>query len=1150
MCNEERKGSPIPFINLHAHSGYSKFDGLAKPGVHMEFAWKNGMDALALTDHGTCNGLADQVQHAMKMHKEGKNFKPIYGAEMYFVPSIEEWRVEYNKSKGKKSKKSKEEEDDSQESHKDLSKYNDVLRHRRHLLVLAINPTGLKNLFCLISESHFECNYYYFPRVDLAMLRKYSEGLIVTSSCLGGIYGAEVFASLAKTGGLDLAYEKIKDLSYKFLDIFGDRWYGEIQFNNIPEQAMLNQLVVKVTKELGFKSIATADCHYPSPEAWHDRELYRRIGHVNRKNKPAWLGDGMPCNVEEIGFELFPKNGQQMLESYHKYSAETGLFLPSDFVMSSIKEAHEIGQNKIESFFPDTKVKLPSFAIPKDKTPEDALWEAIREGAKKRGVWISEQERLKEEFEVITTQGFAQYFMTMKFIMDRARSESICGPARGSAAGSLVAYCLDITQVNPLKYDLVFSRFLTRNAKGYPDIDVDISSRGRQRLIDLMKKEFGDTSVIPITNYITFKVRNFLKDLAKFHYGEDIYSEVNAVTTVMLDEAEPAIKQERGQTAGVLDPPASYLEIHKYSPSLQEFAKKYPDIHEKASSLYGNIRAIGKHAAGILFYEDLHKHMPLIRSKGELQTPWSEGMAVRNLEPLGFIKFDVLGLSTLDIFEDCIELILKRTNPNPSKQDILQFYNDNIHPDVIDLDDQRVYENVFHDGNYLDTFQYTGDGAQNFCQEVKPRNIIDSSVITSIYRPGPLEAGVHKDYTLARENPQSVKYEHKKIEEVLKGTLGFIVFQEDFMSLAAKLGENISLDESNDLRKLITKKGLTGDTASKLEKLKERFIQGSIKEGLYQDEAKGLWEKMKNFAAYGFSKNHAVPYSIISFQCAHLFTYYPKEWAAACLNNTEEKKKAAKIALVRQFGFEVSPPTLNESQIKWSVGKNGNLLQPISSLKGVGDKAVETLMEHRPFYSLFDLLYRPGIDRRRVNRKVLRALVLSGALDDFINDEVHNRKYMLEIVEGHPKKQEDYDEFLETLGMPIEFTQLEKLQHSIEIMGVYPVENAISDKMLKALEREDIPKISTLKEKDKGGVCWAVLTGHSIKTSKKGKDYIVLEVVDDTYHNDTIKCFSYKGSLEGLTPHQPYLFEVQYDRWGFKVWSLTKNIIDLKGVFG
>jgi len=1139
----------IKFVGLHAHSvAGSIFDAIGYPDAHMDFAFENGSDALALTDHGNMNGLAGQVLHAKKMQAAGKDFKPIFGVEAYFIPSIEEWREEYERAMADKKRARSAKKDAASgatvEDENDSKKVQGLLRRRRHLILLAQNQTGLNNLFKLVSESYKSENFYRYPRMDYNMLAEYGEGVIAASACLGGVYAGNywengIYDDDGNRIGVDreAALEAMRDTTRRMQEVFGDRWYGELQWNNIKEQHELNQLIIEVAKEFDMKLISTADSHYPNQTAWKDRELYKRLGWLG-KGTPSW-GEGgeLPEGVEEIGYELYPKNGDQMWESYKNYSNSQGFEYDDDLVMSSITETHHIAHDRIESFFPDTTVRLPDFVVPPGTTATQALVNYALEGLRLKGLNGNKEylARLKHELDVIDDRGFSKYFLTMKAIADEATKQMLAGPGRGSAAGSLVAYCLGITQVDPMKYNLLFSRFLRSDATDYPDIDYDVSDSMelKERLVEM----WGQDCVAPISNWNTLQLRSLIKDISKL-YGIP-FTEVNNVTSVMMREATPEAKKKHGIKAGIYAP--TWEEVMEYSTTLQTFLQKYPEVKARVEGLVGQVRSCSRHAGGVVIAEDLDHHMPLINSGGVRQSPWSEGQNVRHLEPMGFIKFDLLGLSTLKMMEGCIEHILRRHHgvEEPTFEDVLNYYNKHLHPDVIDFDDQAVYENIFHQGKWAGVFQFTEQGAQSFCTRVKPTNIIDVSAITSIFRPGPLSAGVDVDYVEAKNHPQYVSYLSDEAQEITEETFGFLIFQEQIALLAHKLG-GLTLDEGNMLRKVLTKKG-TGKNSVKA-KLHAKFIKGCTAKSIDRDKAEDLWNKFEYFSGYGFNKSHAVSYSIISYQCAWLWNYYPSEWMAAFLDKEPETRKEKAINIAKKYGFKIAPLDINKSGTVWEISEDGEtLIQPLTSIKGLGMAAIEQILDHRPFTNAEDLLFREGLSYSKFNKKALDALARGGALDEIMDDRFTGRKHFWSAcVVERPKNLKKLLENIETYRPEGDFTEEEIIQFKTELTGVFPINLVIKAETVEKLQEKFIPPISEFDTDLE--VCWFIPRKITPKKTKNGKLYWIVETIDSNNELTKIRCWGVKPEKDTIFLNRPYMAKLRYDeQWGFSTYAIGKT---------
>ena len=1126
----------IPFVGLHAHSGLSLNDGLGYPQDHINFAHENGGNALALTDHGHMNGLPHQVLHAKKMQASGHKFKPIFGVEAYFLPSLEYWREEYERAKNEKKKLEKIISLSIEDEKASKQKITNILKKRNHLILLAQNQTGLNNIFKLISESYKNENFYRYPRIDYELLALYGEGIIASSACLGGVYAGDYWDY--RDDGGDAVLDAMRQTTERMKNIFGEKWYGELQWNNIPEQHELNQHIIQVCREYDVKLISTADSHYPNPDAWKDRELYKRIGWLGKGGLPEYMSGGLPSGVEEIGYELYPKNGEQMWESYHKYSKELKYDYDDDLVLDSIKRTDYIAHDMIENFMPDNEVRLPKFVVPKGKTDIQALTEKCLSGLKQQNLHSKQEyvERLKEELTVIKDRGFAKYFLTMKAIADKASSVQLTSPGRGSAAGSLVAYVLNITQVDPIKHGLLFSRFLRRDAVDYPDIDYDVADP--MELKEMLIKDWGDDTVAPISNYNTLQLRSLIKDISKFY---DIpFTEVNSVTGKMLFEATPIAKKVHGIKSGVYTP--TFEEVMEYSESLKTFLNKYPHVKTHVEALLGQVRSVSRHAGGVVVGENLDKWMPLINSGGVRQTPWSEGQNVRHLEPLGFIKFDILGLASLRMIEGAIRHILKRhhNNPDPSFEDVKEYYDVHLHPDKINLNDQKVYTNIFHKGKWAGIFQFTEKGAQKFCQKAKPKSIIDISAITSIYRPGPLGADVDKSYIRAKGNPRSVDYIHKLVKDVTKETYGFLIFQEQIALLAHKLGKNISLDEGNALRKYLTKKG-TGDESEKKNKIYKKFVDGCVEKGLLHNQAEQLWQTFEYFSGYGFNKSHAVSYSILSYQCAHLFNYYPSEWMAAFLDKEPESRKERAINIAKSMGFRIEPININTSGAVWEISTDGKtLIQPLTSVKGLGVAAIEQILNNRPFSVIDDILFKEEIVHAKLNKKALDVLCRSGALDCLKDERFSGMKHFWSAaIVDRPKNAKKLSENIELYREEEDFSVEEKIDYLSELTGIFPMHLVLNDNIKTKLENLYIPPIAEYDHDLQ--LVWFIPRDIIKRKTKNNQDYWIINVIDSTSVPTSIKCWGVK-ERDSIVLNRPYMAKLDYsENWGFSTRSMYHN---------
>jgi len=558
--------------------------------------------------------------------------------------------------------------------------------------------------------------------------------------------------------------------------------------------------------------------------------------------------------------------------------------------------------------------------------------------------------------------------------------------------------------------------------------------------------------------------------------------------------------------------------------------------------LQGSYRSCSRHAGGVVVGEDLDKYMPLISSKGVRQTPWSEGQNVRQLEPMGFIKFDILGLSTLRMIEDCIRKILERhyNKPNPTFEDVKEFYDEHLHPDVINLDDQEVYKNIFHNEKWIGIFQFTEGGAQRFASKVKPTSIIDLAALTSIYRPGPLSAGVDKAYAKAVEEPQYVKYLNKDVERVTKETYGFLIFQEQIAQLAYNLGDGITMDEANLLRKILTKKG-TGKGHEVKERIHEKFIRGCSNKGISVREAEQLWQTFEYFSGYGFNKSHAVSYSVISFQCAWLCNYYTVEWTAAFLSREPESRKEKAINLAKQHGYMIEPLNINYSGDTWNILDEQTLIAPLTTIKGLGDKAIEQIVAHRPFNTVEELLFHEEVVYSKFNKKALDVLARCGALKDLMDDRFTGDKHFWTAVcLDRPRNKKKLDENIETYRPEGSYTEEERIQFIADLTGIFPLSKVLTTKIQNELAEMCIPPISEYDEDLR--LCWCIPRKIIKKKSRNGKYFYVVTAIDSNSAETRIRCWSIDPEKDDIQINRPYMIKPKYSlEWGFSTYGRVNN---------
>ena len=824
-------------------------------------------------------------------------------------------------------------------------------------------------------------------------------------------------------------------------------------------------------------------------------------------------------------------------------------FYEDEVVFDAIERPHSIVHDKISDIHPDKSMKLPSYVIPKGKSANQALIDFCKKGMIEKGFHKNQVyiDRIKEELTVIKSKNFSEYFLTMKAILDIARDKMLIGPGRGSGAGSLVNYVLGITNVDPVEYGLLFERFLSPERNEMPDIDSDVSDR--DELINLLRENFGDSNVIPISNYNTFKLKSLVKDVSRF-YGIE-FSEVNKA----LAPLERDVKSGRKNDADSEDSfDIGIKEALKYSDSLRNYLEKYPKILNPLNVLFKQNKALGRHAGGVIISENIAERMPLILAKGEPQTPWVEGMNYKHLEEFGWIKFDLLGLETLRIIEETISLILKNQgNENPSFKDIENWFNKNMSPDTIDFNDKEVYENVYHKGKWAAIFQCTQHGAQALFKRAKPESIVDIATLTSIYRPGPLSAKVDKLYIKAKKDPESVEYGHPLIEDCLKETYGCIIFQEQVMNLC-HIVAGIPKEECNAMRKMMKPVGSGNENIEKAKALKEKFIAGSIANGVDKYIAEDLYEKILYFAGYGFNKSHAVSYAINSYYCAWLLTHFEKEWVTAylqtCSGNPNKLSKA--LSEIKKLGYRLSKIDINKANKHWIAVDDKTLMPSFFSCKGVGASAIDEILQNRPYENVKDLFWNEdgSWKHSKLNKKTMESLIKIRALDSLGIDEYFpTYKSFYDVVVGswnmlrkRTKKNpfQGYENLKEIVleCTDEEWSAKEIMSFEEEIIGTINIRSLIPDSIQEKFEEL---QIAPIEEWDGKNLYWMVPIKIMNKKTKNGKKYFLIEAVGSNGQKSRIFCWGPPPDAV-LDPYCLCAIELDKNDFGFSTqWRKVKQ---------
>ena len=1174
--------TPKHFVGLHAHDGFSTFDGLDYPQDHIDFVRENGMNALAITNHGHMNSFAHAYLHVQKLNAQGANFKFIPGCEMYVHPDLQTWQLQYDLAKA--TKKGNEIEvqriksllinldtplsasvaDDMVEANDEdagltveneeetkSGKFYDPIKRRHHLVVLPTSSTGLQRLFHLVSRGYKE-GFYRFPRVDYKMLREASEGghIIVSSACLGGPLSYEVFRHFQDKGFDDLVPELLDNpevmenvmssVANGYRDLVEavgpDGVFLELQFNKLNAQHLVNRALIQFAKDndLVDKLIVTCDSHYSRPGHWKERELYKKLGWLGHKNfDPSQL----PQSIDDLKCELYPKNASQVWDSY-KHTGSQYDWYEDDMVCDAIERTHWIAYDRIEEIHPNTDMKLPSYTIPKGKTADQALIDACKKGLTQRGLHTKKEyvAQLKYELRVIFEKKFSEYFLTTKAIIDLAKKHMFVGPGRGSGAGSLVNYVLGITDVDPLKYGLLFSRFMDPNRSDYPDIDTDIGDR--DKLLHLMRDKFGVDNIVPISNYNRFQLKSLVKDISRF-YGLD-FGYVNKHLAPLEKDVKQGLRSDGIETHGPVQPTLEWAMA--YSPSFQQLITEHPEIAEPIGVLFKQNKALGRHAGGVIVSENIDTRMPLILARGELQTPWVEGASFKHLEHFGWVKFDLLGLETLRIIERTIELILKRKKgyKDVTFGQIKYWFDHNMGNEVIDWNDQLVYK-VYEEGRWAGIFQCTNNGAQRLFQRAKPQSILDIAALTSIYRPGPLAMGIDRKYVKMKNNPQDITYDHPILEEILSETYGMLVFQEQTMAIVNRLGQ-IPLDECNAIRKMMKPQQSSGDAKKKAKALKDRIMAGFKASGLRIDQAENLYSNIMKFTSYSFNKSHAVSYAMDSYYCAWLMTYFEEEWLCAYLEsmskNADKRNKA--FSEVKALGYDIVPIDINYATDAWAILEGRKFMPSFSSCKGIGDAAIEEIIRLRnkqkgkKFTSLDQILFDK--DKKwqvsKFNKKAMEGLIHIKAFESVdivgkgkqFQNYNHMEKALIPNWSKWKKRLKSdplrgYNEMNESILLEYDtppYSRKQIIENEMNHLGAVTIDTVIPPRYARVFHEKNFKPIDEYD--DPSDAYWWIVVKAVKKKTKRGAHYLRLRVMGANGKQEWMNCWGWNGE----EPVDPY----------------------------
>ncbi|MGE3277830.1 MAG: DNA polymerase III subunit alpha [Vicinamibacterales bacterium] len=890
------------FVHLHLHTEYSLLDGACRIEELLDQAEQLGMSSLAVTEHG--NMFSSVVFHD-QARKRGIN--PILGCEVYVAPGS---RLDKSGTPGETA---------------------------NHLVLLAENMTGFKNLLKLVSSGYTE-GFYYRPRIDKELLAAHSEGLIGLSSCLKGEVATAIRTDQAKQAMAAAA---------TYRDILGEgNFFLEMQYQGIDEQRIVNTGLLPIARDLGMPLVCTNDVHYLRQDDSKPHDILLCIGtgkSVHDERRLKYHGD-----------QFFLKTGKQMAEIFKDHP-------------DALKNTLLIAE-RCHVDIPSGTNHLPKFEVPEGFTIDGYFEHVVREGYAERLGRLREMEaaetlrhpiadyeqRLNYEIDVIKQMGYPGYFLIVWDFIRYARENGIpVGPGRGSAAGSLAAWCMRITDVDPLHYDLLFERFLNPERVSLPDIDVDFCERRRGEVIEYVTRKYGRENVSQIITFGTMKAKAVVRDVGRamdMPYAEvdRIAKQIPPALDMTLEKAlaeNPVLKQMQDQDARV------------------------KDLLAMGRRLEGMSRNAGVHAAGVVIAPGpITDYAPLYKSsRDEITTQW----AMKEVERVGLLKMDFLGLSTLTLIRDALAEI-KRTE------------GFDLDIDAVPLDDAKTYQ-LFCDGQTYGIFQFESSGMREILRKAKPQRLDDLIAMNALYRPGPLKSGMVDDFIARKAGRSEVKYELPALEPILSDTYGVIAYQEQVMRIASVLA-GFSLGQSDVLRKAMGKKD-----PRVMAKQREAFMEGARKKGVNEKKATKIFDLMEYFAGYGFNKSHSTAYAYLAYQTAYLKANYPKHFAAALL--TIEAANTDKLALYisegRERGIAVLPPDINESQLHFTVVPEG-VRFGLTAIKGLGEGAILAILEVRQRLGRITSLPQlcEELDLRLVNKRVFEALVKSGACDGLIPQDV------------------------------------------------------------------------------------------------------------------------------------------------------------------
>ena len=1040
------------FVHLHLHTQYSLLDGAIRLDDLFQKCNEYGMPAVASTDHGNMFGAIDFYTRALKA-----GVKPLIGSEIYFTPGSRfDRRVAGRRGKELASQDAEE------------SKY-----QIHHLVLICKNLTGYQNLCQLLSKAYLE-GFYYKPRVDLELLKQYGEGLVATTACLKGEVAYNFF-----TGQDERAHQAINKLH----NVFKDDFYLEIQENGLEEQVLVNKKIIDYAQANSIPLVATNDCHYveKSDAAAQEVLLCVQTGKTFQDEKRMKL----------TSQEFYIKSPELMRQAFD--------YMP-EACDNTLRIADKCNLNLTWHDKDGKQIyHLPDYEIETKESPEDYFRRLSLEGLENRfqgphftnllkeESWESEQkqvyyDRLQEELDIICDMGFPGYFLIVSDFIRWAKEKDIpVGPGRGSGAESLVAYALEITNINPIPYNLLFERFINPERISMPDFDVDFCQDRRGEVIDYVTKKYGEERVGQIITFGKLQAKAVIRDVSRV-YGLP-YKEADALSKLVPDELGITLQK-------AIDMEPELAELETNDPKIRQ-------VLSISKRLEGLLRHASIHAAGVIITnEPLVKYCPLYKGReGEQVVQFDKDFS----EMIGLVKFDFLGLKTLTVIQNAVNFIKRDHDPD-------------FDIESINMEDPEVYK-LIGEGDTTGVFQLESAGMKDLCKRIKPDTVDDITAINALYRPGPMGSGMHEEFIQIKHGKKHPSYMFPELKPVLQDTYGIIVYQEQVMNIARVIA-GYSLGEADMLRRAMGKKKI-----KEMDRHREIFRKGAIDRGFNEKKSVEIFELMAKFAEYGFNKSHAVAYAVIAYQTAFLKRYYPASFYAALLGT--EMGRTEKVTTIiddaKDHDIDILPPDINESLWLFNV-IDARIRFGMGAVKNVGKGAVEAIIREReengPYVGFVDLCER--VDLKAINKRVLEALIKVGAFDEC---ESHNRKTLLDnlemILSYAQKKQaekasgqsnlfafsteEGEQEDKIVIDEKDDFDEDEKLNYEAELMGIYvsghPLEK-FKD-VIKQLSSATINELHQMKGSDNRQVMvGGMLSHYKAFITKKGKKMAFATIED------------------------------------------------------